>query len=78
MVRTDGRASLERYIPQLEYREWERCGHEPWRERAVRDEFFAVLHEWLAKQFTEGSSAADVKCGTETSWSGSQTGCVSS
>lgn len=41
------RASLERYLPQLEYREWERCGHYPWREKAVRDEFFAVLRSWL-------------------------------
>ena len=53
------RASLEPHIPHLEYREWERCGHEPWREKAVRDEFFAVLREWLARQFTEGPSAVD-------------------
>ena len=45
------RASLEPHITQLEYREWERCGHEPWREKAVRDEFFAVLQEWLAQRF---------------------------
>ena len=42
------RASLERYIPQLEYREWERCGHYPWLEKAARDEFFSVLRNWLA------------------------------
>jgi len=42
------RASLEPYLPQLEYREWERCGHYPWLERAVRDEFFTVLCQWLA------------------------------
>jgi pimeloyl-ACP methyl ester carboxylesterase len=42
------RASLAPYIPQLEYREWQRCGHSPWRERAVREEFFAVLREWLS------------------------------
>jgi len=41
------RASLVPYIPELEYREWDRCGHYPWRERAVRDEFFAVLGAWL-------------------------------
>jgi pimeloyl-ACP methyl ester carboxylesterase len=41
------RASLEPYLPQLEYREWERCGHYPWLEKAVREEFFAVLREWL-------------------------------
>jgi pimeloyl-ACP methyl ester carboxylesterase len=41
------RASLAPYIPQLEYREWERCGHSPWMERSVREEFFAVLWEWI-------------------------------
>lgn len=40
-------ASLSAWIPQIEYREWERCGHYPWLERAVRAEFFTVLREWL-------------------------------
>ncbi len=44
------RDSLAPYLPQLEYREWERCGYDPWLERAVRDEFFAVVREWLARQ----------------------------
>jgi len=44
------RASLTPYLPQLEYREWERCGHWPWGEKYVHDEFFALLHEWLARQ----------------------------
>ena len=44
------RTSLAAYLRQLEYREWERCGHYPWLERAVRDEFFAVLREWLKRQ----------------------------
>jgi pimeloyl-ACP methyl ester carboxylesterase len=44
------RASLEPYIPQLEYREWDRCGHYPWLERATRDEFFSVLRNWLANR----------------------------
>ena len=48
------RASLEPYLPQIEYREWERCGHYPWLERAVRDEFFQVLCEWLARQSAAG------------------------
>jgi pimeloyl-ACP methyl ester carboxylesterase len=55
------RASLEPYLPQLEYHEWERCGHYPWLEKIVRDEFFALLHEWLARQFTEGPPAADAQ-----------------
>lgn len=52
------RASLEPHLPQLEYREWERCGHYPWLEKAVRDEFFAVLRLWLAQQFTKGPPGA--------------------
>jgi pimeloyl-ACP methyl ester carboxylesterase len=42
-------ASLRPYLPQIEYHEWERCGHYPWLERAVRDEFFQVLRNWLAR-----------------------------
>jgi pimeloyl-ACP methyl ester carboxylesterase len=41
------RDSLSLYLPQLEYHEWERCGHYPWREKAVRTEFFRVLLGWL-------------------------------
>lgn len=41
------RKSLEPYLQELEYREWERCGHSPWLERAVRDEFFDVMRAWL-------------------------------
>ncbi|MCL7453931.1 MAG: alpha/beta hydrolase [Anaerolineae bacterium] len=43
-------ASLRAYLPQLEYREWECCGHYPWLEKAVRAEFFTVLRDWLARQ----------------------------
>jgi len=42
------RDGLEPFIPQAEYREWDRCGHEPWRERHVHIEFFAVLRAWLS------------------------------
>jgi pimeloyl-ACP methyl ester carboxylesterase len=55
------RASLAPYLPQLEYRQWDRCGHSPWLERAVRDEFFAVLRQWLARHLPDeapGSSHA--------------------
>lgn len=47
------KASLNPYLPRLEYREWERCGHSPWLEKAIREEFFAVLHEWLARYSCE-------------------------
>jgi pimeloyl-ACP methyl ester carboxylesterase len=41
-------AGLRPYLPQLEYRELERCGHHPWLEKAAADQFFALVHEWLA------------------------------
>ncbi|HEX9639422.1 MAG TPA: alpha/beta hydrolase [Acidobacteriota bacterium] len=44
------RRSLAPHLPQLEYKEWERCGHCPWAERAVQVDFFAVLSAWLAQQ----------------------------
>jgi pimeloyl-ACP methyl ester carboxylesterase len=43
------RDSLAPFVRRLEYVEWERCGHYPWLERAVRDEFFAVLRDRLAR-----------------------------
>ena len=49
------RASLEPYLPQLEYREWAHCGHSPWLERTIRDEFFAVMRNWLAQHLIEGA-----------------------
>ena len=52
------RRSLEPFLPQLEYHEWERCGHHPWMERAVREEFFVVLREWLAGQINPDRSPA--------------------
>ncbi|HKD66061.1 MAG TPA: alpha/beta hydrolase [Candidatus Binataceae bacterium] len=42
------RAGLQPYLPHLEYQELARCGHYPWRERAARAEFFAVLRRWLS------------------------------
>jgi len=44
------RDSLAPYLPQLEYKEWERCGHRPWSEREVRADFFTVLRNWLTQQ----------------------------
>jgi pimeloyl-ACP methyl ester carboxylesterase len=41
-------AGLRPYLPQLEYRELERCGHYPWLERAAADAFFTLVREWLA------------------------------
>jgi len=50
------RTSLEGYIPHLEYREFKNCGHSPWRERQVKNEFFAVIKEWLMEKFSLGSA----------------------
>jgi pimeloyl-ACP methyl ester carboxylesterase len=54
-------ASLAPYLPQLEYHEWERCGHYPWLERAARDEFFAVLRMWLVQRFVASSARGQVE-----------------
>jgi pimeloyl-ACP methyl ester carboxylesterase len=54
------RESLEPHIPQLVYHEWQNCGHYPWLELSIRDDFFAVLDEWLAQQFTGASLAVDL------------------
>lgn len=43
------RATLSDYLPQLEYREWRRCGHYPWLERFAQSEFFRVLRDWLQR-----------------------------
>jgi pimeloyl-ACP methyl ester carboxylesterase len=39
---------LRRYIPQLEYIDLGRCGHEPWRERYARDRFLEILRGWIS------------------------------
>ena len=40
-------ANLRDYVPQMEYRELLKCGHEPWRETTVREEFCVALGGWL-------------------------------
>jgi pimeloyl-ACP methyl ester carboxylesterase len=42
------RATLIDKLPRLEYVEWARCGHEPWRETYARDDFYATLMAWLS------------------------------
>lgn len=44
------RDSLIPHLPQLEYLEWERCGHYPWIERGVREAFFQTLGDWLVRR----------------------------
>jgi pimeloyl-ACP methyl ester carboxylesterase len=43
------RDSLAPHLRSLEYREFERCGHYPWIERGVRDEFLSVLRDWITR-----------------------------
>ena len=46
------RESLLPYVPQLEYRELEGCGHSPWIEKSARELFFSSVCEWLEGQTT--------------------------
>ena len=39
--------NLKQYIEQLEYIELEKCGHSPWEEKFVRNEFYGRLKESL-------------------------------
>jgi pimeloyl-ACP methyl ester carboxylesterase len=41
---------LKGHIPQLEYREFESCGHQPSIEVFAREEFFRVIHDWLTEK----------------------------
>jgi pimeloyl-ACP methyl ester carboxylesterase len=52
------RASLEPFVPQLEYQEWPCCGHYPWLEKAARDDFYATLRRWLLRSCRRMSSNA--------------------
>lgn len=54
-------SSLAPYLPQLEYHEWERCGHFPWLERAVREEFFSLLRDWLKQKTIAGVTSVDLR-----------------
>ena len=51
-------ANLRQHVPSIEYREWARCGHEPWLERAVREDFFSTLAGWLSAHASSDSATA--------------------
>jgi pimeloyl-ACP methyl ester carboxylesterase len=44
------RDTLRPYLPQIEYIEFERCGHSPQVERFARHEFFRVLKNSLVRK----------------------------
>lgn len=48
------RDSLKPVLPQLEYHEFERCGHQPAIEKYAKEEFFAVMHGWLMEKCNQG------------------------
>jgi pimeloyl-ACP methyl ester carboxylesterase len=50
------RDSLRLHLPQLHYVELDKCGHSPWIERAVQDEFFILLKNWLAQNLDNGTT----------------------
>ena len=52
-------AGLAPQMPQLEYHEWEQCGHYPWLEKAVRDDFYSTLQAWLRRNMTSSKSTPD-------------------
>jgi pimeloyl-ACP methyl ester carboxylesterase len=60
------RDTLRAHIPHLEYVEWSRCGHYPWLERSVRDEFFRVLRAWLVSQARAPGELEALRSGTST------------
>ena len=41
------RDNLKSYLPQLEYREFDKCGHNPAMEKFARDAFFGAMREWF-------------------------------
>jgi pimeloyl-ACP methyl ester carboxylesterase len=55
------RSSLDPYLPQLEYRQWDRSGHYPWLEKAVQTEFYAALTEWLSRNTAQAAPPSDCR-----------------
>jgi pimeloyl-ACP methyl ester carboxylesterase len=47
------RDNLRQFIPQLEYREFAKCGHAPAIEAYAKEEFFKVMRNWLGSKFAE-------------------------
>ncbi len=43
------RDGLQKFISDLEYTEFDQCGHSPWREERARDRFLSILRSWLQR-----------------------------
>lgn len=59
------RAGLEPYLPQIEYHEWSACGHYPWLEKAVGEEFFTVAGGWIERQLAGPAVGSASRGGAE-------------
>ncbi len=59
------RDGLQRFIPQLEYIELDRCGHAPWIEEHARGRFLSILRAWLQRALCEGEDAPPAPDGAE-------------
>ena len=44
--------TLKKYMPKLEYEEFSKCGHSPWKERQAREQFFEKLKSWLKTNYS--------------------------
>ena len=53
------RDELKRYLPQLEYHKFEKCGHSPSKEKYAKDDFFQVMCAWLKEKFGETCAYRD-------------------
>jgi pimeloyl-ACP methyl ester carboxylesterase len=51
-------AGLRPFLPQIEYHEWEHCGHYPWLEKATADKFFSLVREWLGRHMARNRPCA--------------------
>ncbi|MFA5324098.1 MAG: alpha/beta hydrolase [Smithella sp.] len=51
------RDTLKRYIPHLGYHEFPQCGHDPEIEKYAKDDFFAVLSNWLKRHLPSTNGA---------------------
>lgn len=47
------RDGVKKFIPELQYTEFDRCGHSPWIEEHARDRFLSILRSWLQRRLQQ-------------------------
>jgi len=52
---------LQPYLPQLDYRELEHCGHYPWLEKAAAGTFYSLVRGWLECHLEAPDTGAPVR-----------------